>query len=799
MFRQTTLRAAMALAVLGAMALAGCGGGSSKSMGALPAVGSTPQASSGPTTGYLSVTLPNHTGAQAQSTQRTTILSSSKKPAYIDTTTPNSALVVSVTPQDPQEAAAFGNLTVCYNLYVGGTLAAANPPNFTYTNVGNTATTVTVAIPAPPGTDGFQITQYSGLCGSTPYTIPTPPPGNTGASNIIAQTPVTLAYMAPGVPNNLNVQIANCTPAPLPGAPCPLTVGGLPPGATLAASVAIASVAFGTVPIPNPVREQGAFLVAGGKIGVPIPLEAKDAAGAVIPGLTTFAVPAGGAGPFPSGVTVTDGDASGHTKLVLVDATNGAIAQGPATSITIHEFNALSDNTTPGLISTCGTGAQTCNDNPVAGGAANGDPWILMLTSDGVDATLLSSATITASAQAPNAALPTPITLTISPQSSVYSAGGTGYADLSAPAAPLSLLQPIAAGAIYFTDGNVVKVDGVNTPSAATGTTLTGLSYAPVAAPMLYAVDNTAAGGTVAPSGLYAFAVPGLAVTPVTTSDGNGHEVTFKAPVASVFANDLGTGSPKLFVIDANGIEEVDISQAGQIATNVGPLGCTGTALAAPPAGVKLFGTVAVNSASVSFLVADPGNARVAAIAVNQFNCTITTYATGGSFTGLAPLAAGALYATSTTGQIYYISGSGATAVSLGLTTAAAASTKDGPLGQLSALGAAPTGALAPVSYKTQFQAGSFFDTVGPTTGLVAPYTLAPFNGVKAVAAVPAPLVGFPDTSSAQAASVGLVNATGGIILVPASAGAAATITPDSLLFVDSAGTASAKLRTLVR
>jgi hypothetical protein len=70
---------------------------------------------------------------------------------------------------------------------------------------------------------------------------------------------------------------------------------------------------------------------------------------------------------------------------------------------------------------------------------------------------------------------------------------------------------------------------------------------------------------------------------------------------------------------------------------------------------------------------------------------------------------------------------------------------------------------------------------------------------VKAVAAVPAPLVGFPDTSSAQAASVGLVNATGGIILVPASAGAAATITPDSLLFVDSAGTASAKLRTLVR
>jgi hypothetical protein len=65
---------------------------------------------------------------------------------------------------------------------------------------------------------------------------------------------------------------------------------------------------------------------------------------------------------------------------------------------------------------------------------------------------------------------------------------------------------------------------------------------------------------------------------------------------------------------------------------------------------------------------------------------------------------------------------------------------------------------------------------------------------------VPAPLLGFPDTSAGQTAAAGLVNATGGIILVPATAAAAATVTPDSLLYVDSAGSAgNAKLRTLVR
>jgi hypothetical protein len=802
--RLISLRAAAVTAVFGALALAGCGGGGSKSMLPIPANGATTPSQNVPTMttangssvpmGTLSVTLPNHTSAQAQSSGRVAIFSAARQPAFIDTTTQNSSLVVSVTPQDPSEASQFGNLTLCYNLYTNGLLVAQAPPNFIYTNAGNNVTTVTIAVPAPPGTDGFQITQYSGQCGSSIFTLPTPPPGNLGASNILAQTPVTEAYMAPGVVNQLNQQIFNCTPAPAAGQPCPLTTANNGTS-TFAASVTVASVVFGTVPITNPVREQGGFIALNHLIGIPIPLEAKDASGAVIPGLTTFGAPLGGAGFFPSGVTVTDGDASAHTQLYVIDATTGAVAQGPAKTVKIHEFNVLNSNTIPGFTNICDAGAASCSDTLVGGTA--GDPYIIMLTSDGVDASLLSTVTVTAAATVANAALPAPITTTISPQSAVYTAGGAGYADASAPTAPLSLLQPVAAGSVYYTDGNKVKIDGTGTASAATGTTLTGLAYAAGPA-KLYAVDNGVAGGNVAPSGLYAFDPATLAATPVVTQNGNGVAVQFKAPVASVYAADT-SGNSKLFVVDGNGIEIVDITQATQTASNVGPLLCS-TSLAAPPAGVKLFGTIPVGTANSTFLVADPGNSRIAQVTVSSnYNCTISTYATGAAFTGLVSAGGTALYATSTTGQIYYISGSGATAVSLGVATAAAGSTADadGPIGQLSALGAAPTGSLTPVAYLTQFVAKSFFDTVGPTTGLAAPYTLAPFNGTKAVSAVPAPIAGFADTSSPS--GVGAINATGGIILVPAGTAAAATVTPDSLLFVDSAGTASAKLRTLVR
>ena len=105
-----------------------------------------------------------------------------------------------------------------------------------------------------------------------------------------------------------------------------------------------------------------------------------------------------------------------------------------------------------------------------------------MLTYNGVDASKVASVTVTASATVANAALATPITSVISPQSTVFTAGAGGYADLAAPAAPLALIQPIAGGAVYFTDGNTSQDDGVAGASAAAGTTLTGLTYAAYAA-----------------------------------------------------------------------------------------------------------------------------------------------------------------------------------------------------------------------------------------------------------------------------------------------------------------------------
>lgn len=818
MLRLTTLRAAAAIAALGAMALAGCGGGSSSSVGGtLPTTSSS--ASGAPPTqlttangstvqaGQLSITVPVNTGAAAQSAGRVTALSTAKKPTYIDTTTKNSSVVVAVTPQNPAEAAQYGSLTVCYNLYVNGTLAAQAPPNFTYTAAGNTVATVTLAIPAPPGTDGYQITQYAGLCGSTPYTLPTPPPGTLGTNGILAQTPVTYADIEPGVVNNLNNQIANC---PAQTVPCPLGLGGVPvpPAGTLAASIAIAQVQFGTVPIPNPVREQGAFILATGKIGVPIPLQAVNAAGVVVPGLTTAASPLAGAGPFPNGVTVTDGDASGHTKLYLVDAATGAIAQGPGTSVKIHEFNILQSNTIAGLTNNCDAGAASCSDALVGGTA--GDPWVIVMTFDGVAPATLASATITATATAPNAALPAPgITTTITPQAAVYTAGGTGYPDLAAPAAPSDLIQ---VGAVnYFTDGASVKVDGVAPGAACPATALGGLTSAtwPNATTFEYAVDSaqTQVGAPFTAevgSGLYAFNAAGAFVASVSAAAGANNFVKFLGPVAVVQATGpAGAGHPYLFVVDSAGaIYRLDISSASEIApvggfqqaTNVLPV-LTVTGQALNPNGAKMLGTVALNGGA-TWLVADPGNNRIAQVDTSSGNAAITTFATGAPFTGLF-LSGTAVYASSTTGQIYYISGSGATPVSLGLATGTAI---DGPIGQLASLTPTAAQTLTPVNYGLQFQAKSFFDTVGPTTGLASPYTLAPFNGTKVFAIAPAAGVGLlADTSAGAATGAGLIKANGGLIVVAPGATAGAVVTPDSILFVDGAGAAGAKLRTIAR
>jgi len=835
-YRQHTIRAAAALAVVGALALAGCGGGgSAQSVGPLPAsqTGNTTTPGGtilGAPAAYLTVTLPNTTSSTTSSTRRT-VFSSARTPTYIDTTTKNSAIVASVTPQDPSEAAQYGNLTVCYNLYTNGSLNGGSSGNYITTpavgGAGVNVTQVQIAIPAPPGTDGFQITQYAGQCGTpAPFTVPTAPPGVLGTSNILSQTPVTLAYMVPGVTNNLNIQIANCTPAPVPaGSPCPSGTGlGAP--AVLAGSITVASIAFGgagnlttgVLPIASPVREQGGFLIAAAgaqRIGIPIPLEALNAGGTVIPGLTNPATPNGGAGPFPNGVTVTSNDATTHTKLFLVDATTGGIAQiaaSNAAGLSIHEFNAISANTTTGLTNQCNLPALTssCNDNTNGGGTA-GDPWVIVMTFDGVDASIIGTVTVTATATI-NGTVQT-ITTTISPQSAVYTAGGTGYADVAAPAAPLNMLAQGAT--VYFTDGNTVKIDGTATVSSAVGTKLAGLAYAtwPSAATQttkyIYATDNAQASGSSAVevgSGVYSWVAGTLtAPLPVAAQAGSSNFLKFNKPLGVCQAQgpDLAY---YLYVIDSAGaIWQLDLANLGNtdgngfaLSTNSVQLTTSGTALS--PGAATFLGTSPIAiGANTGCLIADPGNNRIALL--NTVTGAITPYASGQPFIGLALSGAAAVYATTTAGQIYYISGSGATPSSFGLTTGA---TADGPVGPISSLIPAASLTLAPTVYALQGKAGAFFDNTTAFTGLAGaaysslswPYTILPFPGGKAFAAVPNAGLGLAnDTNGAAVTGAGKVQAKGGLVVTAAGGAAAATVTPDSILFVDN-GTA---LRTLVR
>lgn len=392
---------------------------------------------------------------------------------------------------------------------------------------------------------------------------------------------------SPGVPNNLNVRIANC---PAQAVPCPPGIGP-GPGALLTAAVTVAAINFGAIPIANPVREQGAFLLANGKIGVPIPLEALDAAGAVIPGLTVGANGAG-AGPFVSGVTVTSNDTTTHTALFLVDATNGAIAQAAASNA-------------------AGTTAST-------------------------------------------------VTTTITPQSAIYSAGGTGYADVAAPTVPAGL---IAVGASnYFTDGNAVKIDGTAPTGVTTaGTTLGALTSAtwPNATAFIYAVDNAQAGGSTAAesgSGLYAYNLALSTEVPVSAQASANNYIQFPNPVAVAQApGTIGATHPYLFVVDKNGgIYRVDISGASQVApvggfqeaTNVLPtIAVTGTPL--NPGTAKVLGTATL--AGGQFLIGDPGNNRIAQVDATQSPAVITSWASGAPFTGVY-LSGTSAYATSTTG-----------------------------------------------------------------------------------------------------------------------------------------------------
>jgi hypothetical protein len=828
------MRAAALAAVIGALALAGCGGGSSSSsngsMLPLPANANNGNQAFSTSRNNASLTVTGLPGStSASSTARATALSSKRGPQYLDTTSPNSAIVVSVSPQDPAEAAQYGTLTVCYNLYTAGVL------NSTLTTNVGPPFTVTIPFPAPPGTDGFQVTQYVGQCSpsSPSLTIPTIPAG-TANNGILSQSPLQYAAITAGAnatTNNINTLIGACTQPVTTPPPAGFTCVGPGTGVgTIVATIAIAKVQFDpTVPITNPVREQGAFLLPalGTKtIGIPIPLEGVNAAGTVVPGLTTPTNLNGGAGPFPSGVTVTLAENLGgttgnaaHAKLYLMDAKTGAIAQtgsGATQKITITEFNALA-------------AADVIPANPLL----VGDQWVLVMAYDGsgyLSGAGVISETVTATATAANAALPNPISLTISPQSAVWSAANAtytfGYADAAVPTAPVGLLQPVANGTIYMSDGASLKFDGVAgaTPAttvsvpAATITKLTSIAAAqwpapatPIVPNFIYGVDQGQASGTSMTekaSGVYAFSTASTATAPVPVAAqaGSGNWVQFSNPVGIAQGAD-SNGKYYLFVVDKTGaIYRLDIQNNGtadangfQDASNVTPaLITTGTAL--NPGTATYLGSATL--ASGKFLIADTGNNRIAQVDTTVSPVNITTYASGQPFTGFtATGTAGALYATTTSGQIYYISGSGATPVSLGFS--ASTTQVDGGIGQFTNQTPTSTPTLTPVKYPLQGQAASFFATTATpsTSGYSTPYTVAPFAAAGPVFTVVAAGIGLAnDTSSgAPAANVGLgtVNATAGILIVPSTIAApTATLTPGSILFTD---TSNKLLRTIVQ
>ncbi len=219
MFRLTTLRAAAALAVLGAMALAGCGGGGSQTL--MPAA----QGATAPrqradaanakrrhrTNGHPIDHPSEQDLAQAQSARPRGGLYVAKKPTYIDTTTAELRHRRFGHPAERSGSRAIRQSHVCYNLYTDGTLAPANAAErFTYTNrreYGHYRNARDSRAAGdrrlPDHTVRRPMRQHavhdSGGAG-----------GSHRASNILAQTPVTYADIEPGVVNNLNNQIANC-------------------------------------------------------------------------------------------------------------------------------------------------------------------------------------------------------------------------------------------------------------------------------------------------------------------------------------------------------------------------------------------------------------------------------------------------------------------------------------------------------------------------------------------------------------------------------------------------------------
>ena len=661
------------------------------------------------------------------------------------------------------------------------------------------------------------------------------------------ETPVEYASLTAGMSGqNINTLIGACFPQPTAPVTASSTCGVVGGGPTSLTGVApVASIAFGVLPISGPVREVNAFTAAAGengRIGVPIPLEGLSAALNVMPGLVVgsggppFTAVTVSAGLVASGITVTRTENSSvggpHTQLWVVDAKTGAIAQmsgangNPSGAVVVHELNALigggaANATVPGGdITYTGAGAAT--------NTSLGDPYVILLVYDGSGQAALGSVSVSATATIGGTVQTVALTPNITPQSAVFTAGGTGYLDAAAPASNAKgvLLGNNGGTTVLYTSANAnVAIDGSPgttlglTGFSAAPTALGELTYAPwigTSTPYLYAVDTaqttTCAG--VCNSGLWAV-TPTLTNSYAVTVQNGGPYFAFNKPGGVVYAP-VGTSGNYLFVADSsNSIYKVDISQTVpgspdlvtcgggmcQTSTNTGTIAIT-------PAGALNFNgatyigmlyDASVKSSGLTtgtLLVADAGNNRIAR--VDLATGAVSTLASVTAPAGLT-MNGTTVYATSQGGQIYAIADSSgtSTAVSLGLATSTTIT--DGPIGQL-VIAPTTTPTLTPSNYALQGQAASVFSTTIPAANITLPYTLAPFNGTQIFNVSllnnpgTAPLQLAPDTSSGATTGAGLVHADGGIVFTGTLAGAPAlSLTPNAFEFAN-----NGKLRTLV-
>ena len=796
--------------------LAACGGGGGSQTVPTPQQQPSNGNKGTMASGRVTAIIPAKTTPQGASTTST---SAQRSPKYLNASDPNSAIVVSVQPTDPAEAAQWSTLygtsgfTVCYNLYTNGVVNPALNP----VPVGGGGVSVTFQIPTVPGNDAFTITQYDGQCGSNPYVPPSPSP-NANGNGVLAAAPPLTVNINPGISNNLNVQLTACGAPSTTGGPCSNATPppGTPP-TTIQLGASVASVFIGgasplpkslaapiPVPIPQPLREQGAFLFAGGHVGVPIPVVGLDSAGFVIAGS-----PATGAGALPkAGDSLTishtetgpSGTVTGHALLYLVDATTGAIAQtevAGTTPIKLTQLNALN-----------------AADN-VSGAGTVGDPYVVVLTTDGSAATQFKSVTVTLNATLNGTAVPAQTT-TITEQSALYSVAGppgTGYPDTGGPyTAAADIVStngttlPAAAQGFWITDGGNIAEAGTGRFAIAGATALTGMAFdnnttvqrilAADSAAALGSLQTTPATGATA-SGLYIFDPAAHGSFPVAVQFGQTNSyIGFQHPAGVAWEP-----GGYVYVAENNNIWAIDPESngagTGLVTVTNGTTFVQAEAIGKlPVTGLNFTGVTGIGMLAIAngLLIPDPGNNRIAL--VNLTNNIVTTFVSGAPFVAVAAGTGTNLVATATNGQLYLIapSGGGPVVSPFGIKTG---SVTDGAVGIV----APPTAATTPAPYAVQGQAPSFFGSA--PTPITLPYNLAPFAAAGPIfapaaqaAIAGAPLRLLPDTSDGTitAAAAGAVKAPFGIVYVtPAAAGTNLALTPDSYLFTDN-GT----VRTLI-